>query len=124
MKPKILLVDDDAAIRQMLGRVLTREGYLVILAATGPQGLELSATSHLDLILLDLNLPGQNGWDVFERLTAEDPLRPIIIITARTNQLFLALGAGAGALMEKPLDLPRLLKTIRELLGEPVESRL
>jgi DNA-binding response OmpR family regulator len=124
MKRKILLLDDDEAIRQILGRVLTQEGYVVILAATGPHALQLSNTAQLDLVLLDLNLPGQNGWDVFERLTAEKPLLPIVIITARANQLFVALGAGAGALMEKPLDLPRLLQTIRDLLDEPTEMRL
>ena len=124
MKPKILLLDDDEAIRQMLGRVLTQEGYLVIPAATGPQALELAAATELDLALLDLTLPGQSGWDVFEQLTAEEPLLPIVIITARANQLFVALGAGAGALMEKPLDLPRLLQIIRDLLDEPAEMRL
>jgi len=124
MKPRILLLDDDEAIRQMLGRVLTQEGYLVIPAPTGQRALELAAATELDLALLDLNLPGQNGWDVFERLTAEKPLLPIIIITARANQLFVALGAGAGALMEKPLDPPRLLQTIRDLIDEPTEMRL
>jgi len=124
MKPKILLLDDDAAIREMLGRVLTQEGYLVIPAETGQQALELSAATELDLALLDLNLPGQSGWDVFERLTAQEPLLPIVIITARANQLFVALGAGAGALMEKPLDPPRLLQIIRDLLDEPAEVRL
>ena len=124
MKPKILLLDDDEAIRQMLGRVLTQEGYLVVPAATGQQALELAAATELDLALLDLTLPGQSGWDVFERLTAEEPLLPIVIITARANQLFVALGAGAGALMEKPLDLPRLLQIIRDLLDEPAEMRL
>jgi two-component system torCAD operon response regulator TorR len=124
MKPKILLLDDDEAIRQMLGRILTQEGYLVIPAATGQRALELAAATELDLALLDLNLPGQNGWDVFERLTADKPLLPVVIITARANQLFVALGAGAGALMEKPLDPPRLLQIIRDLLDEPVEVRL
>ena len=124
MKRKILLLDDDEAIRQMLGRVLTQEGYLVIPAATGPQALELAAATELDLALLDLTLPGQSGWDVFERLTADEPLLPVVIITARANQLFVALGAGAGALMEKPLDLPRLLQIIRDLLDEPAEMRL
>lgn len=124
MKPKILLLDDDEAIRQMVGRVLKQEGYTVIPAATGQQALELAAATELDLALLDLNLPGQSGWDVFEQLTARHPLLPIVIITARANQLFVALGAGAGALMEKPLDPPRLLQIIRELLDEPAEVRL
>src|SRR5262245_37062164 len=124
MKAKILLLDDDAAIREMLGRVLAEENYLVIPAATGLEALELAAATEFDLVLLDLNLPGASGWDVYERLTAENPLLPVIVITARPNQLFPAVGAGAGALMEKPLDLPRLLRTINELLGEPAETRL
>jgi DNA-binding response OmpR family regulator len=71
-----------------------------------------------------LNLPGKSGWDTFERLTAENPLLAVIIITARSNQLFTALGAGVGALLEKPLDFPKLLQTIRRLLAEPAEARL
>jgi DNA-binding response OmpR family regulator len=76
------------------------------------------------LVLLDLNLPGKNGWDTFERLSTENPSLAVIIITARSNQLFTATGAGVGALLEKPLDFPILLQTIRRLLAEPVESRL
>jgi len=124
MKPRILLLDDDAAIRHMLGRLLTQEGYLVISVATREEALELCTATKFDLVLLDLNLPGANGWDVFERLTAQDPLLPVVVITARSNQLFVALGAGAGALMEKPLDLPRLLQIIRDLLNEPAQTRL
>ncbi|HAO80674.1 MAG TPA: hypothetical protein DCQ92_17220, partial [Verrucomicrobia subdivision 3 bacterium] len=60
----------------------------------------------------------------FERLSAEHPLVPVIIATARPNQLFTALGAGVGALLEKPLDIPHLLTTIRRLLEESSEARL
>ena len=76
-----------------------------------------------DLVLLDLKLPAQNGWEIFERLTADNASLPIIIITARPNQIFPALASGAGALMEKPLDLPKLLRTIRDMLAEPAETR-
>jgi DNA-binding response OmpR family regulator len=124
MKPKIMLVDDDAGIREMLSRILTEEGYLVLPAANGQEALELAAAAPMDLVLLDLNLPVKNGWDTFERLTNENPLLPVIIITARSNQLMTALAAGAGALMEKPLDFPKLLHTIRALLDEPAETRL
>ena len=75
-------------------------------------------------ILLDLNMPVKNGWDTFERLTAEHPLIPIIIVTARPNQLFTALSAGAGALLEKPMDIPTLLRTMETLLAETGEQRL
>jgi DNA-binding response OmpR family regulator len=124
MRPKILLVDDDPAIREMLGRLLIDEGYAVFPAADGREALALAAATEVDLLLLDLNLPVKNGWETFEQITAENPLLPIIIITARPNQLFPALAAGAGALMEKPLDFPKLLQTIRTLLEEPAEARL
>jgi len=71
----------------------------------------------------DLNLPGKNGWETFEALTAENPLLPVIIVTARPNQLFTAMGAGVGALLEKPLNFPKLLETIAGLLVEPADSR-
>jgi len=74
--------------------------------------------------VLDLNMPVKNGWDTFELLTARHPLIPIIIATARPNQLFTAVSAGAGALMEKPLDIPTLLRTIEKLLADSAEARL
>ena len=103
---RILVVDDDSSVREMLTRVLAGEGYLVWAAADGTAALEIAAAEKVDLVLLDLNLPGRSGWDTFERLTAEKPLLAVIIITARSNQLFTALGAGVGALLEKPLDFP------------------
>jgi DNA-binding response OmpR family regulator len=123
-KSTILLVDDDPSVRQMIGRVLANEGYLVLCAANGAEALGIAAANHIDLVLLDLNMPVKGGWDTFERLTAENPLVAVIIITARPNQLFTALGAGVGALLEKPLDFPVLLQTVSALLAEPVESRL
>jgi DNA-binding response OmpR family regulator len=124
MKPTLLLVDDDPTVREMIGRVLTEAGHIVMFAANGQAALDLASATEMDLVLLDLNMPVKSGWDTFERLSTENPLLPIIIITARPNQLFPALASGAGALMEKPLDFPRLLETIRLLLDEPVEKRL
>jgi CheY-like chemotaxis protein len=123
-KNRILIVDDDASVREMLTRVLAGEGYLVWTAADGMAALEIAAVARVDLVLLDLNMPGKSGWDTFERLTAENPMLAVIIITASSNQLFTALGAGVGALLEKPLDFPKLLQTISRLLAEPAESRL
>jgi CheY-like chemotaxis protein len=124
MKKKILLVDDDPGVRRMLQRVLEEEDFFVVTAANGLEALERGQASAPDLVLLDLNLPVQNGWDTLKRLADEVPVLPVIIITARPNQLFPALASGAGALMEKPLDLPKLLRTIRQLLAEPADSRL
>ena len=121
---RILLVDDDAGVRESLSHVLVSEGYVVIPAPDGQQALALVASAQVDLVLLDLNMPVRNGWDTFERLSFHHPLLPVVLITARPNQLFTAVAAGVGALLEKPMDIPTLLRTIQRLLTEPFETRL
>lgn len=121
---RILLVDDDPTMHGSLKDLLVGEGYFVICAENGQQALELANRFPFDLILLDLNMPVKNGWDTFGELTADHPLIPIIIVTARPKQLFTALGAGAGGLLEKPMDIPTLLRTMEKLLAEPAEKRL
>ncbi len=124
MRKKVLVIDDDQAVRESLACALSYENFLVLAAANGAEALEIVAATPLDLVLLDLNMPGKSGWDTFEQLTAEHPMLPVIIITARPNQLFTALGAGVGALLEKPLDFPELLRAMRRLIAEPAEVRL
>jgi len=121
---KILIIDDDAGIREALRKVLRSEGYTPLVAAGAEEALERFEESNVDLILLDLNLPSKNGWDLFEHFTGANPLVPIIVITGRSAQDFLAAEAGVGALLEKPLDVDFLLKSIRELLVEKAEVRL
>lgn len=121
---RILLVDDDPGVRASISEVLVSEGYVVIPANDGQQALNLVASIQVDLVLLDLNMPVKNGWDTFERLSAEHALIPVIIATARPNQFFMALNSGAGALLEKPMDIPILLRTIKELLAESADERL
>lgn len=123
-REKILLVDDEPAIRQMLTRLLTEEGYNVLPAGNGIEALEFVSHEDFDLVLLDLNMSGLDGWDTYEQLASRNPMLPVIIITARPNQRFFALAAGTGALMEKPLDPQKLFLTIRDLLDEPAEVRL
>ena len=121
---RILLVDDDPTVRGSLNDLLVEEGFFVIPAENGQQAVELANRFPFDLILLDLNMPVKNGWDTFGELTTDHPLIPIIIVTARPKQLFTAIGAGAGALLEKPMDIPTLLRTMEKLLAEPAEKRL
>ena len=108
----------------MLTRVLVGEGYRVRSAANGAAALQVANTAPPDLVLLYLKLPQENGWDIFGRLTRKWPLLPVVVITDRPNQLFTALAAGVGALVEKPLAIPRMLQTISRLLRESVETRL
>ena len=123
-KGKLLVVDDDPSVRELLTRILVGEGYAVWAASNGTAALTIAATAHVDLVLLDLNMPGKSGWDTFERLTTENPLLSVVIVTARPNQLFMAMGAGVAALVEKPIHFPKLLETVSGLLEEPEEFRL
>lgn len=121
---KVLVVDDDVSVRESVSKVLREEGYEVVLAADGNVALKQFAAHQIDLLLLDLGLPIKQGWDVFEQITTENPLIPVIIITGQADQYRMAVAAGVGALMEKPLDALHLLHTMRELLTEPQAVRL
>ena len=123
-KYKILLVDDDPAIRQILGHLLADEDYFVLTAANDVEAVKLAAATKFDLLLLDLSMPIQDGWKTFKQLSTEHPLRPVILMTARPNEFFSALASGAGALLEKPLNFEKFFHTIKTLLEEPVEVHL
>jgi DNA-binding response OmpR family regulator len=118
----ILLADDDPAIRQMLGQVLSLEQYRVIFAATGRETAAKFISSLPDLVLLDLNMPDRDGWDAFHLMNGTHPTVPVIVITARPGQQERAANLGVASLMEKPLDIPMLLKTVRDLLEERREK--
>ena len=120
----ILLVDDDPSVREMIGRVLAEEGYLVLRAADGFEAIKVASGNSIDLVLLDLNMPGKGGWDTFERITSENPNVAVVIITAKPDQLFTSVAAGVGALLEKPLDFNLLLRTVSDLINESAEQRL
>lgn len=118
----ILLADDDPAIRQTLGQVLALEQYNVVFAATGRE-TAAQFISHLpDLVLLDLNMPDRDGWDAFYLMNSTHPSVPVIVITALPHQHERAASLGVAALMEKPLDIPVLLKTVQDLLEQPREK--
>lgn len=121
-KKRILLADDSPQIRECLGKLLRRAGYEVAFAAHGRHVLDLALNEDVDLLLLDLNMPQMNGWDTLEHLATLKPSLPVVIITAQPNQREWSSAAGAHALMEKPLDLPQLLKTIEELLLRSPET--
>jgi DNA-binding NtrC family response regulator len=123
-KTKILLADDDLAIRQSLNHLLTEENYLVQMAANGDEALKLAAATKFDLALLDLRMPIKDGWETLKQLSTENPMLPIILMTARPNQVFSAMASGVGALFEKPLDLEKMFQTMKMLLDEPAEARL
>lgn len=120
----ILLADDDPSVREMLGRVLESEHYHVSFAKNGREATQRLKAEPPDLILLDLSMPEKDGWDTFNGICDTQPMIPVIIITARPHQYGRALDLGVDALMEKPLHLPLLLKTIKDLLHETEAQRV
>jgi DNA-binding response OmpR family regulator len=121
---KILLADDDPRVLESLNQVLEEEGFEVILAQDGHQAVRQFLSESPDLLLLDLKMPGMNGWEAFSLMQKLHTLVPCILITAYPNQFERAAGMGIDALMEKPLDLQLLLETIHRFLRESVRERI
>ena len=125
MKTKVLLVENDIPVHAALNGVLRREGYDVINAFDTDEAMVcLQTHPGIEIVLLGLCVPVESGWRILERFHWSRPLLPVIILTALPDQLPKALAARAGALLEKPLDIPVLLQTMRELLAEPLEAGL
>lgn len=117
MEPRILHVEDDERIRQALRLALADEGCEVVEAQSGEEALELLASATVDLVLLDLMLPGVDGLAVCRTLRSRGDL-PIIIVTARsdTTDVISGLEAGADDYVTKPLVASELAARIRALL--------
>ncbi len=121
-RPRILLADDDAGIRESLGKLLRNSGYQVIFAAHGGHVLDRALNEEFGLLVLDLNMPQLDGWKTLGHLASLKPELPVLVITAEPDQHNWTREAGARVLMEKPLDLPVFLQTVRDLLDEPKRS--
>ena len=115
---RILLVEDDPGIREGLTDALEGEGYRVIQAIDGPLALQLGQTEDPDLILLDVMLPGLDGFEVLRRLRADDVETPVILLTARglERDRVQGLDLGADDYVVKPFNLHELLARIRSRL--------
>jgi DNA-binding NtrC family response regulator len=113
--PRILIIDDEEAIRESLDTLLTLEGFSVNTAVDGPAGVELLSRNEYDLLLLDLALPGQSGIDLLPRIIEMQPNLPVIMITAygTVGNVVDAIRAGAENFVQKPWDNEKLLADIR-----------
>jgi len=123
-RQRILLVDDDPSVCASLAKVLELEDYRVELASDGLEAIRKFRSWQPDLVLLDLNMPRADGWTAFERMEQDHPFVPFVVITARPHQYDRAVCAGIDAFMEKPLNLPVLLNTVRQLLCESEAQRI
>ena len=118
---KILLVEDNEMNRDMLSRRLERRGYEVVIAVDGAEGVEKAGTEAPALILMDMSLPGVDGWDATRRIKAAPATRaiPVIALTAHamSGDREKAVEAGCDDFDTKPVDLARLLGKIEALLA-------
>ncbi len=125
--PRILIVEDDAAIRDLLARRLTMAGYDAIFAEDGVRAIMASVNAAPDLILMDMGLPILNGWQATERIKKRPETRhiPIIALTAYalSEDRYRALNIGCDDFEAKPIDFDRLIRKIEKLLAESSRQR-
>lgn len=115
MKKRVLVVDDDNSVRSSLRKILMEAGYETTVAEDGEAAA--GEFGKADLLILDLNLPIQDGWDVLGYVNSEHPLLPVIVITGLADQLDETTIPGAAAFLEKPIEVPLLLQTVEHLLS-------
>lgn len=117
---KVLLVEDNETNREMLARRLEKRGYRVVQAPDGEEGYALARAEAPDLILMDISLPGMNGWQVIELLKAEAKTKdiPVIVLTAHAliDDRSRAFESGCDDYYAKPVDFGQLLEAIERLL--------
>ena len=129
MNKRILIVEDEKNIVDILSFNLSKEGYETLEAYDGEAGLQLALEQNPDLILLDLMLPKMNGFDVCRSLRRENRSTPVIMLTAREEETDKVLGLDAGAddYVAKPFGMMELLSRIRAVLrrasSQPVQTQ-
>lgn len=116
-KPMILIVEDDAAVRNLMATTLETQGYLYHLACNGSEALMEATTQHPDVMLLDLGLPDMDGVDIIRKVRGWTAM-PIIVISARSDDAdkVEALDAGADDYLTKPFSIDELLARLRVAL--------
>lgn len=119
--PKILLVEDNEMNRDMLSRRLVRNGFDVVMAVDGQQGVDMATSEKPDLILMDMSLPVMDGWEATRRVKADAATKaiPVIALTAHAmvQDKEKAMAAGCDDFDTKPVEMPRLLGKIKALLN-------
>jgi two-component system response regulator CpxR len=116
----VLVVEDDQGIREMMKIFLEMEGYHVVTAADGREGLErLSRLPEPGLVLLDLMMPVMNGWEFLEALKDTNYAQmPVVVVTAYADKVG---GTQCVGVIGKPIDLDALLKTVRKWCGSSLD---
>lgn len=117
----VLVVEDDGSLRLSLTLILRQAGFRVVSAKTGPEGVDLALSAHPDLVLLDVMLPGMNGFEVCETIREKAPDLPILMVTAKGEEQDRVQGLRRGAddYIVKPFGSAELLARIDAALRRP-----
>jgi two-component system, NtrC family, nitrogen regulation response regulator NtrX len=120
LKARILVIDDESEIRRSVRMILEYDGYDVVEASSGPEGVALAEKDPPDLIFLDVKMPGMDGLDALQRIRSTNETVPVVIISGHgtVSTAVEATKAGAFDFIEKPLASERLLVTIRNALDQ------
>lgn len=123
---KILVVEDDPVNQMILADFLAANGYATVTASTGPEGIERFEHDKPDLLLVDIQLPRKNGFELLRDIKGrpDGATTPILLMSAVYNDhdqssRTVQLGTLADGYLSKPFDLVQLLATVKQLLGEP-----
>src|SRR6185503_8188462 len=118
MAATILIVEDEYAVARGIQYALQQEGYEVALARSGEEGLEFATHSAPDLVVLDVRLPGMDGFETLRRLRAAGSKSPVLMLTARDDEFDKVVGLELGAddYLTKPFSLRELMSRIKALL--------
>ncbi len=115
---KVLVADDEFAIRKLYERELKKEGYEVIFATNGQEAIQKVRESHPDVIVMDIRMPGMDGIEAMSRILEENNELPVIINTAYTSYKDNFLSWSADAYLTKSADLSELKGTIRNIIDQ------
>src|SRR5262245_5108204 len=129
MPTRILLVDDEPAILRAYARLLSREGFDVETAGTGPAALDRLRNTQFDALVTDVLMPGMSGSDLVDQMRAHQPLLPVVVMTASPNvqSAVRAINSGATAYLTKPVEALQLVDAVKRAIqiaprGERVAS--
>jgi CheY-like chemotaxis protein len=114
---RVIVVDDDSAVREMIVRVLEDAGYLAFSAMSGRSALQILAGNPIDVAVIDVGMPGEDGWTALKSMRRLRPTLRAIIISAWPHQQTAAHAAGASACFEKPLNFPEMLGAIAQAMS-------
>jgi DNA-binding response OmpR family regulator len=128
-RKRILCIEDHPEMIELIHLILGRKGFEVVGAAGGQEGLRALEKNPPDLVLLDLMMPGMDGWQVYRQMRASDRLKeiPVIAVTAKAQEIDRVLGlhvAGMDGFIIKPFNADELIESVERVLGSSVRPSI